>query len=722
MTNLEKALQCASRGWLVFPSYGRKPLVKWSMASSKDVDVITAWWTQWPEADVCIKTGAESNLVVVDWDSYKIESSLKQNPLGDRLPPTYTVRTERGGMHYYYTHPGYPVSNSAGTLAQYVDVRGDGGMVVVYNDVVCDTPPVRIPDSLCVKREVQTESVLPAEIVVWEGEGDGTDIGVDALERAFTLISECPPGQRNPTLFQEAADIFKLVAGGELAEESAMVALNTAGKICGLDPQEVHNTIMSARKRGFEEPYTPSRLSRIRNEDSSTHPTDDTYADAEWGSVTDTANALRLADRFEFDLRHSPSYGWLRYAGGRLVPVGGMPYDEGSNLSAIIRKEAVKAPTAEERMALEKWATQSAATMRIKMALEQASDFPGIRFYPSELDADPLELNTPSGVYSLVDGTQRIGSARDLITRITRTHPRPGAPVWDAFLKDVLPSTDMRNFIQRAVGYSITGLTREEVFFILYGEGQNGKSKFLEAIARSLGNYAHTFESKLIVATQHADHSTTTASLAGVRFAYTNEIDQGAHLDEGKVKSLTGGDAITARFMRRDEFTFRPSHKLWMATNHLPVIKGTDKGMWRRVLVLPFGVNISDERRDNLLSDKLSKESEGILAWCIDGATDYFKMGLCPPVEVLTATAAYKQSEDTVTQFLADIVIFREGGTVFFTDLYARFQAWCLDNGTKPFSALALAKELNRIGIEGGVTTGNKKIRRGIQFLEGVRV
>lgn len=721
MTTLEWGLHLISRGWWIFPSYGKKPLVKWSSESTLDPDVVARWVTQWPDLTWCIRTGSESDLVVVDWDSYK-QGPLAQLAL-EPYPFTYTVTTLKGGTHFYFRHPGGKVSNSAGKLGDYIDVRGDGGMVVAYQDIAYDTDLAQIPLHWATINAAvsQREAV---ETVEWGGEGDGTDVGVAALEEAYQTVLSAPAGTRNPTLFQQAADVYKLVAGGELSEETATIAMDTAGRIAGLGTDEVHATLVSARRRGFEEPFSPSKLLSIRNEAKDREALgvgDETYADAEWGSCSDVANALRLADRFEYDLRFAPTHGWLRYQGGRLATVGGYPYDEGSHLSALVKQDVERATTATEMDALEKWAKQSAAMTKIKAALDLAADFPGIRFDARDLDANPIALNTPAGVYDLRDGSRSISSAKDLMTRITNVVPTPGTPVWDRFLKDVLPSVDMRNFIQRAVGYSLTGLTREEVFFILHGNGQNGKSKFLEAIGRALGNYAHTYESKLIVATQHTEHSTTTASLAGVRFAYTNEIDQGAKLDEGKVKSLTGGDNVTARFMRRDEFTFRPTHKLWMATNHLPIIMGTDRGMWRRVLVLPFGVDIPDDKRDNLLSEKLAVEAPGILLWAIEGATQYLRYGLQPPVEVLTATASYKSNEDVVSQFLNDTFLLHPQGVVVFGDLYQEFQRWCAGNGIKAMSAKALAPELDARGIV-KTRQGNGKAREGIIFQEGVRV
>lgn len=442
------------------------------------------------------------------------------------------------------------------------------------------------------------------------------------------------------------------------------------------------------------------------------------YGDTEWGALTDVGNALRLAERFQHDLRYVPAMGWLRYEGHRLVKLDGLPLDEGMALPSLIRGEANAGTSRDRCDALEGWATKSSSGSRIREALALMSDLPAIRTTTEQLDSDPLELNTPAGVYDLRDGGMRDTLASDLLTRSTAASPAPDAPVWDTFLKQVLPSQDVRNFVQRAVGYSLTGLTREEVFFLLYGAGQNGKSKMLSAIAHALGNYAHSFDPKLIIQQKYEGHPTNIASLHGVRFAYSSEVGEGAALDEGRVKAITGGDAMTARFMRKDEFSWTPTHKLWMATNHLPVIKGTDKGMWRRVLVIPFDVNIPDAQRDNQLEEKLFAEARGILAWAIDGAIEYLRYGLQPPVEVQMASEHYKHEQDHTSLYLAEHTVPDAGAVCPAGDLYLGFKRWCEDNGHQPISSTAFGREMTRLGFESG-TVANKRVRRGLRMTEG---
>lgn len=442
-----------------------------------------------------------------------------------------------------------------------------------------------------------------------------------------------------------------------------------------------------------------------------------TYADAEWGSLTDMGNALRLGARFEHDLRYVPSHGWLRQEGHVLTKLEGLPLHEGMLLPELIRLESENTKDPDRMKALMAWATKSATGARIREALAFMADLPHIRTSHEALDRDPLELNTPVGVYDLRYGDARQVLAGDLLTKSARFGPKPGAPVFTRFLEQVLPDVQTREFLQRAVGYSLTGLTREEVFFMLYGAGQNGKSKLLSAVAHAMGSYAHSFDPKMIVQQKYEGHPTNIASLHGVRFAYSSEVGEGAALDEGRVKAFTGGDTMTARFMRKDEFSWVPTHKLWIATNHLPVIKGTDKGMWRRVLVIPFDVNIPDHQRDNLLEEKLHAEAAGILAWAIDGAVSYLRNGLAVPQSVIQASDHYKQEQDHTSLFLAEHTVAEPDSMAPAGDLYLSFKRWCEDNGHHAITSTAFGKELSRLGYD-SVRTGTQRLRRGLRLIE----
>lgn len=246
MTNLEWALACAARKWLVFPSEGKRPLVRWSVSATLDPDTITEWYTRWPEADVCIKTGVGSNLVVVDWDVYKAGEDAVW-PLGSP-PDTYTAYTPKGGIHWYFTHPGYPVANSAGALAEYVDVRGDGGMVVAYQEV--QPRPLRpIPEEWAAKRvsplvdpNVSLEPVnpfVPSKNHAWAN---------NLYKLALAEIRGAPEGKRNFILYAQASDVYRLVWGGRLDKDTVTNEMAQTAYENGMEPQEIAATLTSAMR------------------------------------------------------------------------------------------------------------------------------------------------------------------------------------------------------------------------------------------------------------------------------------------------------------------------------------------------------------------------------------------------------------------------------------------------------------------------------------------
>ena len=250
-SNKEWAYECAERGWLVFPSLGKRPLVKWGTESTRDKDVIKVMWDTWPDADVCIKTGADSGLVVVDWDAYKQDDPTRW-PLGPH-DLTYTARTPKGGAHFYFKHPGgYPVANSAGLLAPYVDVRGDGGMVVAYPPVL-DRPLAAIPEAWAKERRTVTEQVAPiAE--PYAGDGDGMTLAVSLLEGYAKDVADAPEGTLNTTLWKRASDAYKMVAAGELSGEAVYNLLKIVALAAGHPSEGAHQTILSGRNRGMLEP------------------------------------------------------------------------------------------------------------------------------------------------------------------------------------------------------------------------------------------------------------------------------------------------------------------------------------------------------------------------------------------------------------------------------------------------------------------------------------
>ena len=271
-------------------------------------------------------------------------------------------------------------------------------------------------------------------------------------------------------------------------------------------------------------------------------------------------------------------------------------------------------------------------------------------------DRDPWLLGTPAGVVDLKTGTIREHQRDDYITKNTMMSPADMAtPTWDGFLRRVTGGDhELAAFLQRHAGYSLTGLTREHVVLFLYGTGANGKSTYTSTLSRVLGDYATVAPMETFIAGPAERHPTDLAALRGARLVTAQETEDGRRWAESKLKNLTGGDPIAARFMRQDFFTFTPQFKLLLCGNHKPSLRNVDEAMRRRFNLVPFTEFIGAEERDPQLAEKLMAEGPGILAWAIRGCTAWQSVGLLPPERVTTATSDYFEAEDAVARWLED--------------------------------------------------------------------
>jgi len=260
---------------------------------------------------------------------------------------------------------------------------------------------------------------------------------------------------------------------------------------------------------------------------------------------------------------------------------------------------------------------------------------------------------------------------------------------------------DLITFLQRAVGYSLTGSVAEQVLFLLWGTGANGKSTFVNAVLDVLGNdYAMQAPDGLLTVKKGDAHPTERADLFGKRFVSSIEIEDGARLAESMVKQLTGGDSIRARRMREDHWQFTPTHKLWMAANHKPTIRGTDHAIWRRVKLVPFVVTIADADQDKGLGEKLKGERAGILAWSVRGCLDWQKNGLGNPDAVRQATAEYRGEMDVIGAFVAECCIENDRFTAKASTVYAAYSKWCQANGEYAVNQRRFGLAITERGIE----------------------
>jgi putative DNA primase/helicase len=362
----------------------------------------------------------------------------------------------------------------------------------------------------------------------------------------------------------------------------------------------------------------------------------------------------------------------------------------------------------DQARAQQSWAHKSHAVGRLTAMVRLAAVDPRIRLPSSTLDADDNALNVCNGTIDLLTLDVHPHSQDHLITKLAPTvfNPDAKAPLWDAFLLRAMGGDQtLVDFLSRFVGYSLTGSVREHVLVFFFGDGANGKSTFTATIASILGDYAVRAPRHLLFASRGQRHETELTVIFGARLAVCSEVDRGAQFDEALVKDLTGGETITARRMREDHWTFRPTHKLLLAGNHKPAIQGLDEGIWRRILLVPWTETIPVAERDTELSAKLHAQREGILAWCIRGCQEYLAGGLQPPPAVEAATLEYRRESDPFGEFFEEECTFEPDARCTRADLREAYSIFCDRNGTVPASAHRFAEWLRRHNVT------DKKVR-----------
>lgn len=321
----------------------------------------------------------------------------------------------------------------------------------------------------------------------------------------------------------------------------------------------------------------------------------------------------------------------------------------------------------------------------VNAVLDLARSSSGIVFRPQDANRDPWLLNTESGTIDLRDGRCRAHDRADLITRLCPVayDGAAEAPTFEKFLAEIQPRQEVRDYLARLFGYAATGVVLEHALGVLWGPGANGKSVLSDVVTHVLGDYAKPGPSTLIVGDgKHTPHPTDVASCVDSRLVIVHETKRGASFDASKVKLLTGGDKLTARFMRQDFFDFVPSHTLVMLSNYKPQADANDAALWRRVQLVPFNVVISPNKQDRELADKIkAREAAGVLHWIVEGARQWQTQGLNPPAVVLEQTKAYREAEDVIGRFIEECCVKGKGIKVKAGNLYARFKEWCQQQG-----------------------------------------
>jgi len=449
------------------------------------------------------------------------------------------------------------------------------------------------------------------------------------------------------------------------------------------------------------------------------------YAAEDRLHCTDLGNAKRLIRQHGENIRFCDGIGWLVWDGCRMrvdrMAIKRCAQQTAEQIELEARADDL---SKKERKKLEEWAHQSEFDARLN-AMERRAE-PLASISPDQLDRDPFLLNVRNGTIDLRTCSLRSPRQSDLITKLSPVTYDPAAtcPLWLQYLEKVMAgNVGLMSFLQRVAGYALTASVAEECMFILYGHGRNGKGTFVETLVALLGSdYARRLPSEMLLDNAKAINGTgptpDLANLKGARMSYASEVEEGRRLREAWIKEITGGDTITARFLRENPIEFAPTHKLFYGVNHKPQISGTDEGIWSRIRLIPFTVFIPEEERDKELKAKLFRnegnELPGILNWALAGCLEWQRIGLDPPREVVDATDEYRKENDTAAEFIKECCDVGSGFQVPMKTLFAEYLKWCSDNNARPIGKRSFGDYLTSNGFPSKEGHSRERVRTGL--------
>lgn len=352
---------------------------------------------------------------------------------------------------------------------------------------------------------------------------------------------------------------------------------------------------------------------------------------------------------------------------------------------------------------------------RLDAMLKVARSEPGIPKISESLDCDHLKLNCLNGTLDLRTRELTPHNREDYHTKLAGVAYDPDAICirWGRFIHEIFEgSEELQSYVRRLAGYTLIGSIDEHILPILYGTGENGKTVFLQTMLSLFGDYGYPGSSGMLTPVRNS-HPTELTDLYRRRFVTTSETEQGRYLAESLVKSLTGEQYIKARRMREDFWVFEATHTVWMATNHKPRVRGQDRGIWRRLKLIPFNYCVPPEQRDPTLLDSLRDELPGILNWALDGLAEYREHGLLEPSAVTNATAEYRQEMDAIQQFIDECCEVRDDYQVTTKELFNAFQEWGGNLSHQRF-VIAMADRFEKSTINTGVDR-NKRCFNGLR-------
>lgn len=725
------------------------------------------WKQRYPQCNVAILTGMVSDCFVVDVDSEEANDVFRSK---GKLPDTWSVRTG-DGFHYYFSYPPYPLGNRANILKHdtlKIDIRGQGGYVAAPpsihesgSEYTWLTPPKDF--------ELADAPQWVHKLILPDDQFPCYKYALSGVTKECERVASSEKGHRNDTLNQAAFSIGTLVGGNYItrpyAERQLLLAAQRITDQSEWDRAGVRATIKSGLDAGIQKPRTihvkATSVNGSHDDTPSTQgtkisvrklakqaaksseqsdqslvfpkppdPPEQTRCalpdDAEY-TKDEVGNSRIFVDMHgDKVLYNHTAEQWYIWDGIRWEPC---EMGEVQELAIDVTDWLLEiADEKDTKMQAHIKASRKHAGLRAMLA--NATSRPSIRVKQETLDSDPWIVNCWNGTIDLkafehVDDQlrgERLLRDHDQTDRITKTlrgnfNLDADDTRWIDFLHQIhAGDADMVEFLQRAVGYCLTGTTREQCFFLLVGLGKNGKTVFREVLRFLWNDYAiETPFDTFIPRHNHGVPRPEIVDLQGSRLIVASEGPERCRLDDAIIKLLTGGEQIAARRLYSDLVRFHMQGKIWLTTNHKPAVTGNDEGMWRRLLLIPHNVQISDDDDDPLLTRRLQCQADAVLKWALYGLWKYMRHGLEPPQAVRLATQQYRSEQDILGLFLSEYVVtsaesesVTKQDFVLKSDLYAAFEKWMKANGEKPWASRTLGKNLRERTEKLGIDEANK--------------
>jgi putative DNA primase/helicase len=711
--------------------------------SSADPERVRLWWAANPNFNIGVNCGA-SGIAVVDIDA-GLASKEEFDTWFARsgLPQTYTVHTGRRtsyGVQMYFhgemRSSGAKKFNLNGCSGE---VKAVGGYVVgagsIHPDslepyeVICDAPFADLPE--LIQASVQQKTAVKVDLK--QPDPGGQQEKEKILEGNRNNAATSFAGSMVNAGITDAQELYRCLKAWNRSNcdpplEDAELKALALGAAANFKPAP------STEVSPEWEPVTPPQEQDPQPDHAAT-TAQVSQREHKLFPFTDAGNMERLVYWYGDGFKYCPQSqrAWSIWDGKRWAPdaIGKV---QGAALLTVRSIPGLEIPLALAELdpsgdkfleiqdatiaRIKKFAksSESRKSLDAMKALSKAAK--GIAVNITEFDRDNWLFNCQNTTLGLYQRENHLHLPSDMITSVSPANYDPVAtcPLWDKFLQEIMVgNVDNIGFLQRAAGYSLTGSSAEQCLFVLWGDGKNGKSTFLEVLGYILGDYGDTATMGMFLDNDYDAIPNELAGLAGKRFVSATESKEGRRLDEAKIKAITGSDNVKARFLHKEFFRFRPEFKIWLSSNHRPAIRGTDEGIWRRIRLVPFTWQIPEAQRDKQLRGKLQAEASGILNWMIAGLEDYRKGGLRESVDVVEATRSYRSGENWLLQFLEAETETSPQFSVQAGALYGRYKTWAGISGERVLSEIRFNRAMDESGVAADRPQG-KKMYRGLRL------